>query len=82
MNQPKLLLSTVVTKEVKVYKLDKECIPYSGIYIVPTNNLPLSKAKEILESKDFYEYVKGIGINASGSSLRITAKDIENFEFK
>ena len=64
------------------YKLDKECIPYSGIYIVPTNNLPLSKAKEILESKDFYEYVKGIGINASGSSLRITAKDIENFEFK
>lgn len=82
LNQPKLLLSTVVTKEVKVYKLDKECIPYSGIYIVPRNNLPLSKAKEILESKDFYEYVKGIGINASGSSLRITAKDIENFEFK
>lgn len=81
LNQPKLLLSTVVTKEVKVYELSQECIPYSGIYIVPTSNLPLSRAKEILESEDFYEYVKGIGINASGSSLRITAKDVDDFMF-
>lgn len=81
LNQPKLLLSTVVTKEVKVYELKRECIPYSGIYVVPISNLPLSRAKEILESKDFYEYVKGVGINASGSSLRITAKDINNYEF-
>lgn len=81
LNQPKLLLSTIVTNEVKVYELSKECIPYSGIYIVPTNNLPLSKAKEILESEDFYNYVKNIGINASGSSLRISPKDVNNFMF-
>lgn len=81
LDQPKLLLSTVVTKEVKVYEIAKECIPYSGIYIVPKKNLPLEKAKEILESDDFYLYVKGIGINASGSSLRITAVDINNYMF-
>lgn len=81
LNQPKLLLSTIVTKEVKVYELSKECIPYSGIYIIPKNNLPLSRAKEILESESFLKYVKGIGINASGSSMRITAADINNFEF-
>lgn len=81
LNQHKLLLSTIVTKEVKVYKLDEECIPYSGIYIVPKSDLSLDKAKEILESNDFYIYVKGIGINANGSSLRITAADINNYMF-
>lgn len=81
LDQPKLLLSTVVTKEVKVYELSKECIPYSGIYIIPKKDISLAKAKEILESKTFYSYVKGIGINASGSSLRITAVDVNNYEF-
>lgn len=82
LNQPKLLMSTVVTKSVKVYSIDKESIPYSGIYIIPKSNVPLSKAKEILESEKFLDYVKGIGINASGSSLRITAVDINNFELE
>jgi adenine-specific DNA-methyltransferase len=81
LNQPKLLLSTVVTKEVKVYNLSKDCIPYSGIYVIPKGELPLSRAKEILESDDFYKYVQSIGINANGSSMRITAADINNYEF-
>lgn len=81
LDQPKLLLSTVVTKEVKVYELEQQCIPYSGIYIIPIGEFSLSRAKEILESKEFYEYVKEIGINASGRSLRITAKDVNNFMF-
>lgn len=81
LNQPKLLLSTVITKEVKVYELTKDCIPYSGIYIVPKKDLTLAKALEILKSEHFYKYVQGIGINASGGSLRITAVDINNYEF-
>ncbi len=81
LNQNKLLLSTVITKEVKIYELDKETIPYAGIYIVAKKNLPLKMAKSILESEDFYNYVKGIGINASGVSLRITPSDINNYEF-
>ncbi|MGM1019051.1 MAG: Eco57I restriction-modification methylase domain-containing protein [Bacillota bacterium] len=81
LDQPKLLLSTVVTKKVKVYELSKDCIPYSGIYIVPKKDLTLETAKEILESESFYKYVQGIGINANGSSLRITAVDINNYEF-
>ena len=81
LSQPKLLLSTVVTKEVNVYNLPIECIPYSGIYIVPKGKLSLELAKEILQSDIFYEYVLGIGINASGTSLRITAVDINNYKF-
>lgn len=81
LNQEKLLTSTIVTKKVKVYKLTKDCIPYSGIYITSKGTLSLSKAKKILESISFYEYVKAIGINASGNSMRITASDINNYEF-
>lgn len=81
LDQPKLLLSTVVTKEVKVYELNRECIPYSGIYIIPKQDISLEKAKEILQGPTFYNYVKGIGINASGSSLRITAVDVNDFRF-
>ncbi|CQR52553.1 Eco57I restriction-modification methylase domain-containing protein [Paenibacillus riograndensis] len=81
LNQHKLLLSTIVTNEIKVYDLPKDFIPYSGIYIVSKKRIPLLKAKEILESESFYNYVKGIGISANGNSLRITASDINNYEF-
>ncbi|MEH6847811.1 Eco57I restriction-modification methylase domain-containing protein [Bacillus thuringiensis] len=82
LNQPKLLLSTVVTKKVNVYELSTECIPYSGIYITKKGELELDIAKKILNSQAFYDYVKSIGINANGTSIRITANDINNFEFE
>lgn len=81
LNQEKLLLSTVVTDSIKVYKLKKQDVPYSGIYITSKNGNSLDKAKEILNSIEFLEYVNNIGIQASGTSLRITPKDINNFEF-
>lgn len=81
LNQKKLLISTVVTNKVKVYLLDKFDIPYSGIYIVSKNDTSLLIAKKILESNKFYNYVCNVGINASGDSLRITPKDIMNFQF-
>lgn len=81
MNKSKLLISIVVTKKVNVYKLSKETIPYSGIYIVPILDMPLDKAKHILESRRFFEYIKSVGINASGDSFRITSKDINDYYF-
>lgn len=81
LEQKKLLTSSVVTKEVKVYELSKECVPYSGIYIVSKGVLPLTTAKKILKSKSFYNYVQAIGIHADGCSVRITPADINNYEF-
>ena len=74
-------MSTVVTNSIKVYELEKNDIPYAGIYIVSKNGNPLVKAQKILQSDKFLEYVSKIGIQASGSSLRITAKDVNNYEF-
>ncbi|MCI8362189.1 MAG: SAM-dependent methyltransferase [Clostridia bacterium] len=78
-NKNKLLVSTVITKRVKVYDLSSETIPYSGIYIT-SDEENLNRAKEILESEEFLQYVKNIGINASGESIRITSKDINNYK--
>ena len=79
--QRKLLISTIITSQVEVYYLDEDCIPYAGIYITPINDLPLEMAYRILTSSEFMEYVLNIGIYANGHSVRITPKDIANFEF-
>ncbi len=81
-HQEKLLLSTVVTNDVEIYQLDKATIPYSGIYITRKAIFPLACAQELLKSYDFKQYVKSIGINVNGKSIRITCKDINNFMFE
>lgn len=81
LNQEKILLSTLITDNVKVYLLDKETIPYSGIIITQNSNLTLSNAKRILESNDFFEYVNNIGIKSNGTSIRVSPTDIKNFKF-
>jgi methylase of polypeptide subunit release factors len=84
LNRKKLLISTVITDKVAVYMLKKKCIPYAGMYIVPkrgNRTYSLDDAKAILESDEFMKYVERVGIHISGTSLRITSKDIEEFKF-
>lgn len=82
MNKKKLLVSTVVTDEVNVYDIGVKAIPYAGIYIISSQGHDLKIAKRILESEQFLKYIRGIGTPASGKSLRITAKDINEFKFR
>ena len=81
MNQPKLLISTIATNKIVVYDLDQNQIPYSGLYIVPTRELGLDVAREILNKKSTMRYLKASGIVLSGTSIRISTKDIENLKF-
>lgn len=78
-NQKKILLSTLITDKVRYYKLDKEDVPFSGMYIIPRGDSKLEEAERILGSKDFMEYVKEIGISVSGSSYRISPSDVEDY---
>ena len=82
LNQEKLLLSTVITNAVEVYRIDCDGIPYTGIYVTPTGDKSIDFAEKILKSKEFMEYIKGIGISVNGKSMRITCSDINNFRFK
>lgn len=84
LNVEKLLISTVITKDVAVYRLGEECIPYAGMYIVSRENnheISLDQAMAILKNRNFMQYVLDVGIHISGSSLRITSKDIEDYRF-
>lgn len=46
------------------------------------NEYTLEDATRILESRDFRQYVLDVGIHISGSSLRITSKDVEDYRFE
>ncbi|MCQ2594494.1 MAG: SAM-dependent methyltransferase, partial [Treponemataceae bacterium] len=80
-NKEKLLISTVITDEVPVYRLSNECIPYAGMYITAKNELSLEDANLILRDNRFLEYTKRVGISITGSSVRITSKDIVEYRF-
>ena len=84
LNKDKLLISTVITTEVSVYRLNQSCIPYAGMYIVVNDDqyeMTLDEAMDILRNRNFMQYVLDVGIHISGSSLRITSKDVEEYRF-
>lgn len=84
LNQDKLLISTLITGRAKVYMLGREIIPTSGIYIVPKekqSEYSLARAKALLETDMFMDYVRSIGIIANGRTYRISPRDINEFRF-
>ena len=82
-NQEKLLMSTVITNAVELYRLSKDDVPYSGIYITTkNNNSSLDEAEKILQSPEFFRYIMNLGISISGKSKRITCKDINDYQFE
>ena len=81
LNQRKIWLSTLISNNVKAYLLDELTIPYSGIFITPINDLNLENAIQILESEDFLDYAKSIGIKSNSNSIRISPIDIREYMF-
>lgn len=81
LNREKLLMSTIITHKVRLYKLDPLTIPYSGLYIIPKRYLTLDTAQTVLESQHFFNYLLSIGVKERGESIRISSKDVENYKF-
>lgn len=77
----KLVLSTVVTGKVRVHEVGPGVVPYAGIVVTAVDGEKLADAKSILMSADFLEYVKSVGTNVGGHSLRITAKDVNSYPY-
>lgn len=79
----KLILPMVITKSVKAYKVGKMAVPYAGYFVKRKKNSPytLNDAKKILESVDFYEYVKEHGTPTTATSYRISVKEIADYLF-
>lgn len=82
MNTDKLMISIIITNKVKVYELGVNDIPYSGIYITQKENGDsLAKAKNLLESDEFYQYINSIGVDSSTKSKRITPDDLKKYKY-
>ena len=78
-NKEMILISSVISECTNAYLLNQDEIPYSGLYIIPTGNISLSKLLEQLNSNSFITYISKVGVCVSGQSKRITPKDIEDF---
>ena len=79
--QKMIIISSVISEDTKAYLLKGGEIPYAGLYITPTGKITLEYLLKKLNSKSFKEYISCVGVSVSGSSKRITTKDIENFAF-
>ena len=79
----KILLSSVITKEINAYLLGPSVIPYSGLVITIKENTGYNynDVLRILRSNEFIEYIKKIGLKSSSSSYRISANDIKQYRF-
>jgi methylase of polypeptide subunit release factors len=82
MNQPKIMISSIITDSVKAYKLEKDEIPYSGFFIVPKGELSLQQAYQALTSEEMYNHLLERAINANGRSIRISVKDVKDFPLR
>lgn len=80
-HQRKVIISSVISEDTKAYLLDADEISYAGLFITPTGDVTLEELMTQLNSPAFREYASYVGVSVSGSSKRITAKDIENFLF-
>lgn len=78
-NQPMLLVSSVISECTKAYLLSEEEVPYSGLYIIPKGKVTLQELEKQLNSSAFIEHISKVGVCVSGNSKRITPSDIENF---
>ena len=79
--QEKILISSVISDETKPYLLGADDVPYAGLFITRIKESALSTLFNALQSQRFKEYVNNVGVKVSGSSKRITARDLEDFTF-
>jgi len=77
----KLVISPVFKDEVKVFKVDKSVMVYSGLYLFvdPESPYSLDYFLDILRSDKFKKYAKMIGKDMRGGYKNINSKAIKEF---
>ena len=77
----KAVIPSILSSSIHVTITQENVVPCAGVIITERGERKLEEAKKILESREFYEYLKEIGIFTTGKSRRLTVKDIENYTF-
>lgn len=77
----KLVISVMVSGNIKVAVADENSIPFAGLYITSKGILPLDRAINILQQEDFMLYVKQHGVPTANNSYRISKKILDAYVF-
>jgi len=81
LNCEKIVISVMVSGNVRVAFADEYSIPFAGLYITPKAHLSLNRAAEILQRDDFRLYVKQHGVPTANNSYRISKKILDAYTF-
>ena len=81
LQQEKLVLSTLITHHPNIYWLDAATVPYAGICVTAKQHDTINQAERVLESAEFMDYVRTIGVCTSSITFRISPRDINSFRF-
>jgi len=81
LNCEKLVISVMVSGNVRIAVADENTIPFAGLYITQKADLPLAKAIEILQQEDFKLYAKQHGVPTTKNSYRISKKILDAYSF-
>ncbi len=82
-HQEKIVLSTLVNGQIDFYRVPKEVMMYSGLFI--TKNQKFSDwalIENTLKSEEFYKYIRLTGKDFSGGYKSITSKQIKEFKVR
>lgn len=77
----KIILSTLVNDRIDFYKVPKDVLMYSGIFIIRKNlSINWSLIENTLKSEDFFKYLRLTGKDFSGGYKSVTTKQIKDFK--
>ena len=74
----------VATNGYTVINAGQEDVPYAGYFIKVKDgaNKTLQEAEEIMQSEEFYSYIKEYGTPTTKNSFRISVWDIANYSIE
>jgi hypothetical protein len=78
----KLTFKTIVKRgisKVKIYLLEEDVVVYSGLFIVPKDNIQIEKLKEVLESEDFARYCSLACFDKAGGYMELGNGKVKGF---
>ncbi|WP_159469126.1 Eco57I restriction-modification methylase domain-containing protein [Dyadobacter sp. 3J3] len=82
-HKEKIVLSTLVNGRIDFYKVPKDIMIYSGLFIIKNKEFSdWALIENTLKSDEFYKYIRLTGKDFSGGYKSITSKQIKEFKIK
>jgi adenine-specific DNA-methyltransferase len=82
-HKEKIVLSTLVNGSINYYRLPKDVMIYSGLFIVKNKDfVNWDMIENILKSDEFYKYIRLTGKDFSGGYKSITSKQLKEYKLE